>query len=243
MEDLKQYLKDRPYVGRFIILGKSPDKRNVAVYGITGRSPSSQARRLVFKDLEIKVEPTNPKVLAQGNIDLLVYPAVIFKYGIAVSNGKQTTDVARCLDGRDPLEALSKASANWDYEPDSPNFTPRISGCTFHDMAGLGIIKRGADGSSLRDYFEVPMSPGQASFISTYTGENKDPLPPFAGNPVQIKVGGNSAREIAEQVYDAFAPQEGAKDFRVSVASAYEDTSGLALSLTTHIINRSERAQ
>jgi IMP cyclohydrolase len=243
MEDLKQYLKNRPYVGRFIILGKSPDKCNVAVYGITGRSPSSQARRLVLKDLEIKVEPTDPKVLAQGNIDLLVYPAVILRYGIAVSNGKQTSDVARFLDGRNPSEALSMASANWDYEPDSPNFTPRISGGTFKELAALGIIKRGEDGKSVRDYFEVPMSPGQGSFISTYTGENKDPLPPFAGNPVQISLVGNNASEIAEQVYEAFAPQEGAKDFRVSVASVYEDTRGMALSLTAHIVNRCERGQ
>jgi len=244
MEDLKQYLKDKPYVGRFIIIGKSPDKGTVVAYGITGRSPSSQARKLVTNGIEIKVEPTDPKVIAQGNLDLLVYPAVILKSGIAVSNGKQTSDIAEALNGRPPLEALQTATdSKWEYEPDSPNFTPRISGCTFQNSAALGIIKKGPDGKPLREYFDVSLSPGVGSFISTYTGENKDPLPSFAGNPVQVALLGNSAREIAEQVYSALAPQEGAKDFRVTVAGVYEDPKEWAGYLSRYIINRCEREQ
>ncbi len=93
-------VKSMVYPGRIIIIGTAPAGQRVVLYSITGRSPSSQARRLEIDKQagSIFVKPTDEETLKTGNPDLLVYPAVICKAGaIAVSNGKQTGDVAKLI--------------------------------------------------------------------------------------------------------------------------------------------------
>ena len=233
-------LEKLAYPGRLIIIGRAPDGAAVVVYAITGRSASSQARRLVQRDGGVWVEPTDEDVLRQGRVDLLVYPALLFASGgVAVSNGKQTADVRDAMAGSaSPVAALAAALARWDFEPDGPAFTPRISGCVTAAGAALSIVKRAPDGATLRSYFEVPASPDQGRFVSTYRGENRDPLPAFVGEPQAIDLPPGGARETAEAVYAALGPRPGSPDFRVAVACARELG---ASSREVHIINRHER--
>jgi IMP cyclohydrolase len=228
------------YPGRLIVIGRTSGGAAVVIYAITGRSPSSQARRLVQREAGIWVEPTDEDILRQGRVDLLVYPALLISAGrVAVSNGKQTADVREAVaTGTPPVAALATALARWDFEPDAPTFTPRISGCVTSSGAALSIIKRSPNGETLRSYFEVPDSPDQGRLVSTYQGENRDPLPAFIGEPLVVDLPPGSARETAEAAYAALAPRAGNPDFRVAVA-CYRDRG--APRPEVHIINRHER--
>ena len=231
------------YPGRLIAMGlAAAGARAVIVYAITGRSPSSQARKLVLRDHGVWVQPTDEDVLKTGNVDLLVYPALLFgQSGVAVSNGKQTADIRDGMaSGAGPISVLSKALAAWDYEPDSPIFTPRISGCLVRGLIGLSLVRRGQSGDPLRSYFEVPLREGEGRLVSTYAGPNSDPLPAFEGEPCRIRLSGETAREAAETVYGDLAPAAGGKDFRVAVACVLTSLSRPD-ECDTHIINRHER--
>ena len=243
MNQMSASLSTLEYPGRLILLGTSPGgDKAVVVYAITGRSPSSQARRLVSRDHGIWVEPTDEAVLKKGNVDLLVYPALLVRAGgLAVSNGKQTGDILDRLSQRqNPAAVLAEALEEWDYEPDSPIFTPRISGCVKDGRAGLSVIRRGPGGLTLRNYFEVPGGAGHAALISTYQGPNLDPLPTFEGEPRAVVLSGTSPRETAEAVYEALAPGEAAKDFRVAVSCVFAPWENPA-ECSSHIVNRHAR--
>jgi len=231
------------YPGRLIIVGAPARGGGAAViYAITGRSPSSQARKLVRRDDGIWVQPTDEATLKQGNVELLVYPAVLFApAGLAVSNGRQTADVRdRLSAAAGPVAALAAALRSWDFEPDAPIFTPRISGCLGGAEAGLSVVRRGPSGESLRSYFEVVLRPGEGRLVSTYEGPNADPLPVFRGEPRFVSVNGATAAEAAEAAYESLGPAAGGKDFRVSVACVFLPAAGLGQA-DVHIINRHER--
>jgi IMP cyclohydrolase len=231
------------YPGRVIILGRSQAGKTVVVYAITGRSPSSQARKLEWREDGVRVRPTDEVTLKKGNIDLLVYPAILYSpSGVAVSNGKQTADVGQALrNASNPLSVLSASLRAWEYEPDAPIFTPRISGCVLPGPKGaLNIIKRGAGGAAVRDSFEVTLLPGKGKMISTYDGVNKDPLRSFTGNPLNVNIDGADSTQTAEAVYESLKPSGAGMDFRVAVACLYaDDIAGNRYEVS--IINRCER--
>ncbi|MEN6559750.1 MAG: IMP cyclohydrolase [Acidobacteriota bacterium] len=243
MENQMPGLAALEYPGRLIMIGSpAGDGKAAVLYAITGRSPSSQARKLVARDGGIWVQPTDEATLKQGNVELLVYPAVLFgRAGLAVSNGRQTGDVRdRLSPGISPVAALAAALAAWDFEPDAPIFTPRISGCLAGGAAGLSVLRRGPSGETLRNYFEVGLKPGQGRLISTYEGPNAEPLPVFAGEPRFLALHGSTAAETAEAAYRGLGPSPAGKDLRVAVACVYVplDDPGRA---EVHIINRHER--
>lgn len=241
--DTSTMLAALEYPGRLIAVGMPPQGASAAIiYAITGRSPSSQARKLVFRDGGIWVQPTDEATLKQGNVDLLVYPAVLFgPAGIAVSNGKQTADVRDALKpGAGPVAALAEALGAWDFEPDAPIFTPRISGALIGVTAALSVIRRGPSGESLRSYFEARLRPGEGRLISTYEGPNADPLPVFSGEPRFIAVADTTAAGVAEGIYRSLAPGASGRDFRVAVACLFVEP-GRPDAVAVHIINRHER--
>ena len=220
-------LSKMEYPGRVIVIGKSPEGSSIVIYAITGRSPSSQARRFVVEDNEkqILVKPTDEESLKTGNPDLLIYPAIIIENGIAVSNGKHTNDISPLFKAESkPVNVLVNALDKWEYEPDEPIFTPRISGC-LHNGAALSIIKRASDGSAEKHYFEISLIPGSGKMIATYTGENVNPLPSFSGEPLDVALRYSSAEDAVSAFYSALGPEEG-EDFRVSAAAVYQDKSG-----------------
>lgn len=238
-------LRDKEYPGRLIIIGRDLSDENVIiVYAITGRSPSSQARRISLTTEGAWVMPTDEKILGEGNRDLLIYPAILFGQDLAVSNGKQTLDIHNHLSpGLDAKDILSNALHHWEYEPDAPSFTPRISGCVLSDgKAALSIIKRADDCSASKHYFKVPMLPGEGKMISTYSGENRDPLPSFQGDPEDVRLTYDTAKETAEAVYSALRPKKQAKDFRVAVVCVFSREQTTA-DFNISVINKSEIKQ
>ncbi len=242
MAKILENLSSREYPGRVIIIGQDKTGENmVVIYAITGRSPSSQARKLELEEDAIWASPTDEEALKKGNRDLLVYPAILFvpARGIAVSNGQQTSDIgSHLLKNQNPLEILESALSQWDFEPDGPIFTPRISGCVLWGKgAALSIIRRDSDGSSSRDFYEVPLVPGRGMMIATYRGENREPVPSFTGEPVEVEIHKKRADDMAEAVYDALEPEPGKKDFRVSVVCVYSSQVSVGQN-EIYIINR-----
>jgi len=229
MRSLFDTLQSMPYPGRTIIAGAGPGGQRGVLYAITGRSPSSQARRLVIDEQEKKifVRPTDEDTLKTGNPDLLVYAAIMCAKGcIAVSNGKQTGDVFKALQGESSVSrVLQTGLADWEYEPDEPNWTPRISGC-IAENAALSVLKRAENGEVIRNTFEFPLISGQGRMVSTYTGVNVNPLPSFAGEPLEVALPFDNSREAAEALYEALAPAAGADDFRVVAAAAFSGPDG-----------------
>jgi IMP cyclohydrolase len=225
MEKALEDLFRMEYPGRVIIIGQAPSGgQNVVIYVLTGRSPSSQARKLEWSQDAVCTKPIDIDVVRRGNVDLLIYPSILlFRGGIAVGNGQQTSDIKDCFKrSQNPVKILNSALKKWDYEPDAPVFTPRLSGCLAPGgEAALSIIKRANDGSSAREVFQLSMTPGAGHMICTYNGENKDPLLPFAGKPLDLKIEENSARDMAEAVYEALEPVDKEKDFRVAVACVF----------------------
>jgi phosphoribosylglycinamide formyltransferase 1 len=239
-------LRSMTYPGRVIIIGAGPGVGQAMVlYAITGRSPASQARRLRLEARSIWTEPVNEETLKQGNPELLVYRALAFESGIAVSNGRQTEDIVVALNSRggdaEPLPVLADALQGWKYEPDAPHFTPRISGCVLGSgRAGLSLIRRGGTGGADRAHFSWELEPGRGKLIATYRGIEDNPLPSFAGPPRDLEMPWNSARSMAEAAFEAMAPVGPEKDYRVSVACLRADTGDLSKA-EVHIINHRER--
>jgi len=234
------------YPGRGIILGRKPGGRNpVVVYFITGRSPSSQARKLVWEGDTLWTRPTDEATLQKGQVDLLIYPAVIMaESGLAVSNGKQTVDIAKSLQKNStPGKAAAEGLKAWSFEPDSPIFTPRISGWLGRDgRGGLHIIKRKTDGSEERLVYALPpFQKGRGFLLTTYAGKDRRLVPSFRGWPKKVCLSrARTAKDQAEAVYRALEPPRGKKDFRVTVACIFLDLDQNEVK-DIHIINRVER--
>ena len=217
-------LSSKDYPGRLIIIGRDRSEKNIiVVYAITGRSSSSQARVIEQEKEALWVKPTEKKLLDKDKLDLLIYPAIFLSQGIAVSNGKQTKDIKSFLkQSMNPVEILTSSLKRWEYEPDPPIFTPRISGCVISNgAAALSIIKRTAGGSSERNAFEIPLEAGKGKMISTYRGEDKDPLPSFVGEPIEVEFLEKTAETTANAVHNALKPKAFNKDYRVSVACVF----------------------
>lgn len=186
MDQLKSILKENRYPGRGILLGYSADgQQAVALYFIMGRSENSRNRVFTEKDGGIITEAADPAKLKDPS--LILY-APVRRYGphTIITNGDQTDTIwdhmAKDMDFEDALRTRT-------FEPDSPNYTPRISGILSKDFHGLryklSILKSAeGDGRSVqRMFFEYPQPlRGQGHFIHTYA-EDGDPLPSFAGEP------------------------------------------------------------
>ncbi|MBN1273596.1 MAG: hypothetical protein JXB26_15120 [Candidatus Aminicenantes bacterium] len=222
MDKNLEALAGMTYPGRVIIIGREQENKTAVIYVITGRSPSSQARMMEREEKGIRVVPSDEENLKKGNRNLLIYPPVLFGKGIAVSNGKQTVDVHEAMKTKKTaVDVLVEAHKKWDYEPDEPNFTPRISGCVLPSGSyAVGIIKKGVSQAAEKFYFDFPLQAGEGKLIATYQGENRDPLPSFSGEPLLVRLQTNGAKETAESVYSALEPKRGENDFRVAVAVA-----------------------
>ena len=234
-------LQRMTYPGRLVAVGRDVSGAfNIVIYAITGRSPSSRARKLVVEGNAVWTKPTDPEVSKKGNSDLLIYPALVLGAGIAVSNGRQTSDIDPRGEGS-PIAILDMGLKSWTFEPDAPNFTPRISGCVLpSNRVAMSVLSRAADGEPLRSFFETSLKAGKGRMISTYEGENKDPLPSFQGEPVELDLQESSAETTAEAVYESLGPGPGENDFRVAVACAFAKTTDMR-DHHLHIINRDER--
>ena len=189
IHDIKALIAGNPYVGRGILVGKTPDgTQAVTAYFIMGRSDNSRNRIFVKRDGALYTEPFDPSRVKDPS--LIIYAALRqYENKLIVTNGDQTDTVYQGLRaGKSFSEALSSRC----FEPDGPNFTPRISGMlTFGDgdfTYELSILKSvDAEGSDCARYtFSYPAKAGLGHFIHTYVTDG-NPLPTFQGEPERVR--------------------------------------------------------
>ncbi|MBQ9980605.1 MAG: IMP cyclohydrolase [Oscillospiraceae bacterium] len=182
-------LSANAYPGRGIILGLTPDAKNAAVaYFIMGRSENSRNRVFVPTEDGIRTEAFDPSKLSDPS--LIIY-APVRKLGdyLIVTNGDQTDTIYDYLkEGKDMETALETR----EFEPDGPNWTPRISGqlcfgCCDGLRYKMSILKSmDAQGTACsRQYFRYKALPGLAHFIHTYHCDG-NPIPTFQGEPERV---------------------------------------------------------
>lgn len=186
-EDLQQ----NAYPGRGILIGKSQNgKHAVIAYFIMGRSENSRNRVFVNDGLGIRTQAFDPSKLTDPS--LIIYaPVRVLGNKTIVTNGDQTDTI---FDGLNNQLTFEQALRSREFEPDAPNFTPRISGVVKceHDTCNyaLSILKSAnGDPSSCQRFtysYKNPIN-GQGHFIHTYMGDG-NPLPSFEGEPKLVAV-------------------------------------------------------
>lgn len=232
--DISAILKDNEYAGRGIVIGTSPDKKNaVCAYFIMGRSENSRNRVFVKTGETLKTEPFD--VSKVGDPSLIIYNAVRKrKNSLIVTNGDQTDTVYNLMsDGKSFKESLETR----EFEPDAPNFTPRISGILYfengfkYEMSILkSIDKNGSD--CCRYTYSYPSVAGLGHFIHTYNC-NGDPLPTFTGEPHRISIK-NNIEEFANEIWESLNA-----DNKISLYVRYTDIE--TGKYTDKIINKNGR--
>lgn len=182
-------LKGNAYPGRGIIIGKSPDgKKAVTAYFIMGRSVNSRNRIFVEEEEGIRTQAFDPAKLTDPS--LVIYaPVRVLGNKTIVTNGDQTDTI---YEGMDRQMTFEQSLRSREFEPDAPNYTPRISGIMHIENGNynyaMSILKssNGNPGSCSRYTFayENPAA-GEGHFIHTYQCDG-DPLPSFEGEPKRI---------------------------------------------------------
>lgn len=201
--DISTLLKDNEYAGRGIVIGTSPDRKNaVCAYFIMGRSENSRNRVFVKTSETLKTEPFDVSKVSDPS--LIIYNAVRkTENSLIVTNGDQTDTVYNLMsEGKSFKESLETR----EFEPDAPNFTPRISGILYfengfnYEMSILkSIDENGSD--CCRYTYSYPSVAGLGHFIHTYNC-NGDPLPTFTGEPHRISIK-NNIEEFANEIWES----------------------------------------
>ena len=190
IQDLCALLQGNPYPGRGIVLGQTADgKASVAIYFIMGRSSNSRNRIFAEEPDGIRTEAADPARVEDPSL-IIYHPVRQVGRGLIVTNGDQTDTIRTFLERGLPLE---QALRTREFEPDGPNWTPRISGLLSPDGSYKLSILKSADESGklcLRQTFEYPGQPGTGHFLHTYAGDG-NPLPSFAGEPEQVAIEGD----------------------------------------------------
>ena len=183
MENLVDILENNSYPGRGIVVGK-----DCVYYFIMGRSVNSRNRIFTLTDDGIQTEAHDPALLEDPSL-IIYHPVRKMGDALVVTNGDQTDTIVEkgWIDGCMARE----------YEPDAPNFTPRISAIIHEDGSfALSILKHNA-GTCQRNFFNYEScEEGVGYFISTYEGDG-NPLPTFAGEPRKV------AMPSADEVWSA----------------------------------------
>ena len=177
MQNLVDILKGNPYPGRGIVVGKGR-----VYYFIMGRSENSRNRVFVKTEDGIRTEAHDPAKLVDPSL-IIYHPVRTMGEKLVVTNGDQTDTI---VDAGDFRAGCMKR----EFEPDAPNFTPRISAVINEDGSfEISILKHQQNGRCLREFFAYEgVDEGCGYFISTYQGDG-NPLPTFAGEPIEVALG------------------------------------------------------
>ena len=191
MLSIEKELQGNAYPGRGIIIGKTPDgKKAVSAYFIMGRSENSRNRVFVTEGEGIRTQAFDPSKLTDPS--LIIYaPVRVLGNRTIVTNGDQTDTI---YDGMDKELTFEQSLRCREFEPDGPNYTPRISG-VMHIEAGkydyaMSILKsNNGDPSCCNRYtftYDIPVA-GEGHFIHTYKCDG-NPLPSFEGEPKLVNI-------------------------------------------------------
>ena len=226
--NLNEYLAANEYPGRGIAVAKAPDGRQMFIgYFIMGRSENSRNR--VFDPVPerggICTMAADPAKLEDPS--LIIYnPVLTLGKTHIVTNGDQTDTIFdEMSQGKSYIDALRTRC----YEPDGPNYTPRISAVVYADGSYQMSILKSADGngeSVQRYFFDYPQPvAGEGHFISTYV-KNGAPIPSFAGEPLRVAIDTNDADQFAKQLWASLNDDNKVSLFVRSIAletGSYED--------------------
>ena len=190
IHDIGELIKDNPYLGRGIVIGKSESGSSaVSAYFIMGRSQNSRNRVFVKHGGDLFTEPYDASKVEDPS--LIIYAALReVEGGLIVTNGDQTDTV---FEGLKSGLTFSDSLKSREFEPDAPNLTPRISGyVTFCDgdfTYEMSILKSAdALGTACNRYtFSYPALPGLGHFIHTYVTDG-NPIPTFQGEPERVAI-------------------------------------------------------
>lgn len=187
--DLTTLLRGNPYPGRGIVLGSSPEgEKSVIAYFIMGRSENSRNRVFVETPDGIRTQAFDPSKMTDPS--LIIYaPVRVFGTSTIVTNGDQTDTIRDHLELGESFEQGLRTRA---FEPDGPNWTPRISGLLSADSSyKMSILKSAdAEGSACARYtYEYPGVNGVGHFLHTYV-QDGNPIPTFQGEPERVAIAG-----------------------------------------------------
>ncbi len=218
--DLCQLLREHPYPGRGIVLGRSADNRKAVIaYFIMGRSENSRNRIFEATEDGIRTRAYDESKMTDPSL-IIYHPVRMVGRGVVVTNGDQTDTIRDCLlRGITFNEALRTRC----FEPDPPNYTPRISGLLAPDGSFKLSILKSADGNpdcNLRFFYEydAPLA-GEGRFIHTYQ-KNADPLPSFEGEPRRVAITAPDAKTLADEIWSHLNEEN-----KVSLYVCYRDLS------------------
>ena len=184
-DNIVSLLKENTYPGRGIVLGVTPDgKKSVAAYFIMGRSVNSRNRIFAEEPDGIRTEAFDPSKLTDPRL-IIYHPVREVGRSLIVTNGDQTDTIREYLEQGMTLEQGLRTR---EFEPDGPNWTPRISGLVQPDGSYKLSILKSADAQGTacsRHFFEYPALAGVGHFIHTYVCDG-NPIPTFQGEPERV---------------------------------------------------------
>ena len=191
---LEQELRNNSYPGRGIVIGRSQDgKKAVTAYFIMGRSANSRNRVFVEEGEGIRTQAFDPAKLEDPS--LIIYaPVRVLGNKTIVTNGDQTDTI---YEGMDHQMTFEQSLRSREFEPDAPNYTPRISGILHIEKGiynyAMSILKsdNGNPETCLRfTYAYQAPAAGEGRFIHTYMHDG-NPLPSFEGEPKKVEIQGD----------------------------------------------------
>lgn len=204
IQSIEQRLEGNTYPGRGIVIGKSADcKSAVAAYFIMGRSANSRNRVFTEKNGAVYTEPFEASKVEDPS--LIIYAAIReYQNHLIVTNGNQTDTIYEGLAAGKDFDAALESR---EFEPDGPNWTPRISGMmTFADddfSYKMSILKSGdAEGTFCNRFgFHYAPKAGLGHFLHTYVCDG-DPIPTFQGEPERVSIP-NDIDAFASEIWNA----------------------------------------
>lgn len=199
IESIGEKLKNNDYAGRGIVTGLSADgKKAVFAYFIMGRSANSRNRVFREKDGEVVIYPFDESKVEDPS--LIIYSPVRSEgKHVVVTNGDQTDTIVEFLRAGKTFEEALETRC---FEPDAPNFTPRISAVLDFEKGYTykqSILKSGDENGTVCNRYTFSYTPvaGLGHFIHTYN-HNGNPIPTFTGEPERVKIGGDIDAFTAE---------------------------------------------
>ena len=235
MLSLEQELKSNAYPGRGIVIGRSADgKQAVTAYFIMGRSSNSRNRIFVTEGEGIRTEAFDPSKMEDPS--LIIYaPVRVLGNKTIVTNGDQTDTI---YEGMDKQLTFEQSLRSREFEPDGPNYTPRISGIMHIENGAynyaMSILKSNngkPEGCNRYTFAYNDPAAGEGHFIHTYMGDG-NPLPSFEGEPKLVGIP-DSMEEFTDMVWESLNEEN-----KVSLFVRYIDIQTGAYE--TRIVNKNQ---